>query len=51
MKTSKSGFIQRKQFLGYYLGYKFIRWLEREYSLEEIAKLEKEKIKILQFLR
>lgn len=42
-----------KQFLGYYLGYKFIRWLEREYSLEEIAKLEKEKIKskILEFLR
>lgn len=42
-----------KQFLGYYLGYKFIRWLEREYPLEEIAKLEKEEIKskILEFLR
>ncbi|AMQ17682.1 hypothetical protein [Thermococcus peptonophilus] len=41
-----------KQFLGYYLGYKFIRWLERDHSLEKIAKLEREEIKdkILEFL-
>ncbi|ADT84059.1 DUF5700 domain-containing putative Zn-dependent protease [Thermococcus barophilus] len=41
-----------KQFLGYYLGYKFILKLEEKFSLEEIAKLEKEKIKgeILKFL-
>jgi hypothetical protein len=42
-----------KQFLGYYLEYKFIRWLEDELSLERIAKLKREKIesKILEFLR
>lgn len=42
-----------KQFTGYYLGYRFIRWLERDYPLEEIAKLEKKELKhrILRFLR
>ncbi|RLF84180.1 hypothetical protein DRN48_06150, partial [Thermococci archaeon] len=42
-----------KQYLGYYLGYQFICWLEQEYSLEEIAIMEKEVIKrkILEFLR
>lgn len=41
-----------KQYLGYYLGYKFILWLEEEHSLEEIATIEKEVIKrkILEFL-
>ncbi|MBC7094357.1 DUF5700 domain-containing putative Zn-dependent protease [Thermococcus sp.] len=41
-----------KQYLGYYLGYKFIRWIEQEYSLENIAAVEKEvvKRKILEFL-
>lgn len=42
-----------KKFLGYYLGHKFILWLEEGFSLEEIAKLEKEKIrgKIFEFLK
>ena len=42
-----------KQFLGYYLGYRFILSLKEKFSLEEIAKLEKKKIKeeILEFLR
>lgn len=42
-----------QQYLGYYLGYKFICWLEQEFSLEEIATMEKEVIKrkILKFLR
>ncbi|WP_456321479.1 hypothetical protein [Palaeococcus sp. (in: euryarchaeotes)] len=41
-----------KQYLGYYLGYKFIRWLEREYPLREIARLKKSdvKSKIFEFL-
>ncbi|AMM53417.1 DUF5700 domain-containing putative Zn-dependent protease [Pyrococcus kukulkanii] len=41
-----------KQFLGYYLGYKFIVWLERQYELTEIARLEKNMIKekIMEFL-
>ena len=30
-----------KQYLGYYLGYKFILWLEKGHSLEEIATIEK----------
>jgi len=39
--------------LGYYLGHRFILKLEEKFSLEEIAKLEKKKIKeeILEFLR
>lgn len=42
-----------KRFLGYYLDYKLTLKLEEKFSLEEIAKLEKEKIKeeILKFLR
>ncbi|ABQ47728.1 conserved hypothetical protein [Thermotoga petrophila RKU-10] len=42
-----------KQLLGYCLGYKFVCWLEDEFSLERIAKLKREKIesKILEFLR
>ncbi|AIF69481.1 hypothetical protein PAP_05380 [Palaeococcus pacificus DY20341] len=41
-----------KKFLGYYLGYKFIIQLERERTLEGIAKMDKEEIraKILEFL-
>ena len=41
-----------KQFLGYYLGYKFIVWLERQYELTEIARLKKNTIKekIMEFL-
>ncbi|WCN28973.1 hypothetical protein [Thermococcus kodakarensis] len=41
-----------KRFLGYYIGYKFICWLEKDYSLEEISKLKREEIKgkILKFL-
>ncbi len=41
-----------KQFLGYYLGYRFILSLEERLQLKEIAKLEKERIKeeILRFL-
>ncbi|QDA31317.1 hypothetical protein FH039_06510 [Thermococcus indicus] len=40
------------KFTGYYLGYRFIRWLEETLSFEEIAKLEKEKVRgmILEFL-
>ncbi len=41
-----------KQFLGYYLGYRFILSLEERLQLKEIAKLEKERVKeeILRFL-
>ncbi|MGB9824739.1 MAG: hypothetical protein ACPLN0_01740 [Candidatus Hydrothermia bacterium] len=34
-----------KRFTGYYLGYKFILWLEEQHTLEEIAKLREEDIK------
>ena len=41
-----------KQFTGYYLGYRFIRWLEGSYSIEKIAKLESGEVTraILRFL-
>lgn len=41
-----------RQFLGYYLGYRFILRLEDRFSLEEIARMEKEKVReeILRFL-
>lgn len=41
-----------KQFLGYYLGYRFIRWLERGHSFKEIALLRREDIegKIFEFI-
>ncbi|NJE61103.1 hypothetical protein [Thermococcus sp. 21S7] len=40
------------KFTGYYLGYRFIRWLEETLSFEEIAKLKKERVRgmILEFL-
>ncbi len=42
-----------RQFLGYYLGYRFILNLEERLPLDEIARMDKEKIKgeLLKFLR
>ena len=41
-----------RQFLGYYLGYKFILSLEERLQLEEIAKMNKRRVKreIMEFL-
>lgn len=40
-----------KWFLGYYIGYKFICWFEKDYFFEEILKFKREEIKgkILKF--